>query len=129
MAQIKFCGNPVNDEEMKLIRELSEEFWGISRTELASTVCELLGWKRPGGGLKTVDSICCFFCNQHNKKVRASMMQFCEENSTQFFSLAGGALVDVSYEFKMETEMVTAPGRHGSGATLESYHILKFATP
>jgi hypothetical protein len=55
MASIKFCGNPVTNKEVNLIRELSEEFWGISRTELASTVCELLGWKRPGGGLKTVE--------------------------------------------------------------------------
>lgn len=57
MVPIKFCGKRVSDDGMKLVRELSEEFWGISRTELASTVCELLDWKRPGGGLKIVECL------------------------------------------------------------------------
>jgi hypothetical protein len=52
---LKFCGKIVDDEQIKLIQELSEDFWGISRTELASTVCELLSWNRPNGTLKTVE--------------------------------------------------------------------------
>lgn len=68
MVPIKFCGHRVTDEEMNLIRELSEEFWGISRTELASTVCELLGWKRPGGGLKTVE------CRQFLERLASKSM-------------------------------------------------------
>jgi hypothetical protein len=35
-----------------LIQEVVETCVGISRLELAHTVCELLEWKRPGGGLK-----------------------------------------------------------------------------
>ena len=38
--------------EVLLIKELVEACAGISRTELAHTVCELLDWKRAGGGLK-----------------------------------------------------------------------------
>jgi len=52
---LKFCGKIVSDDQIKLIQELSEDFWGISRTELASTTCELLEWKRPNGTLKTVE--------------------------------------------------------------------------
>ena len=39
-------------EEIALIQEVVGTFGGISRRELAHTVCELLEWKRPGGNLK-----------------------------------------------------------------------------
>jgi hypothetical protein len=35
-----------------LIKDVVEECSGLSRTELAHTVCELLGWRRPNGRLK-----------------------------------------------------------------------------
>ena len=38
--------------EISLIQEVVDTCSRISRAELASTVCELLDWKRPGGGLK-----------------------------------------------------------------------------
>ena len=38
-----------------MIRRVVEIYGGLSRTELASTVCELLGWERPNGGLKTIE--------------------------------------------------------------------------
>jgi len=31
---------------------MPEELWGISRTEPARTLCEILNWKRPNGRLK-----------------------------------------------------------------------------
>lgn len=55
LKELKFCGRPLTEKQWKLLLELVEEFWGISRTELASTICELLGWKRPNGKLKTVE--------------------------------------------------------------------------
>ncbi len=53
--ELKFCGNPVKVNELALIKEMAEEFWGISRTELAETLCELLDWKRPNGQQKGVE--------------------------------------------------------------------------
>ncbi len=50
--QQKFCGREFTREEVSLIKEVVETCAGISRLELAQTVCELLEWKRPGGGLK-----------------------------------------------------------------------------
>jgi hypothetical protein len=50
--QVKFCGREFSVEEVCLIQEVVETCAGISRLELAQTVCELLEWKRPGGGLK-----------------------------------------------------------------------------
>ena len=48
-----YFGRVFTAKEVLLIREVVETCTGISRTELAHTVCELLGWKRAGGGLKS----------------------------------------------------------------------------
>ena len=50
--QQRFCGREFTAEEVSLIQAVVETCAGISRLELAHTVCELLEWKRPGGGLK-----------------------------------------------------------------------------
>ena len=52
---LAFCGQTVAAEELAVIRRVVEIYGGLSRTELASTVCELLGWERPNGGLKTLE--------------------------------------------------------------------------
>jgi len=51
-TQRSFCGRTFSSKELELIREVVESCSGISRTELAYTVCELLEWKRPNGKLK-----------------------------------------------------------------------------
>ena len=63
-----FCGCHVSRSKIDDIREIVSTCSGISRTELASTVCELFGWKRPTGKLKTVE---CrqFLDDLHNKGV------------------------------------------------------------
>lgn len=48
----KFCGREFSAEEISMIREITSNCRGISRCELALTVCEIFQWKRPGGGLK-----------------------------------------------------------------------------
>ena len=62
----RFCGCDINNREIADIREIVSTCNGISRTELASTVCELFEWKRPTGKLKTVE---CrqFLEDLHNK--------------------------------------------------------------
>ena len=51
----RFCGRAFTGEELRLIAEVVGDCGGISRRELAHTVCELLEWKRPGGGLKALE--------------------------------------------------------------------------
>lgn len=51
----KFSGIQVSAEELELIVETIKDLGGLSRTELAHTVCELLEWKRPNGGLKAIE--------------------------------------------------------------------------
>lgn len=52
IEQKRFCGRDFTAEELSLVQEVVGTCGGISRRELAHTVCELLDWKRPGGGLK-----------------------------------------------------------------------------
>jgi hypothetical protein len=51
--QQRFCGREFSAKEVSLIQEVVDTCGGISRSELALTVCELLDWKRPSGGLKS----------------------------------------------------------------------------
>jgi hypothetical protein len=51
-AAIRFSGRRFTASELTLIREVVESCSGLSRKELAHTVCELLGWRRPSGALK-----------------------------------------------------------------------------
>jgi hypothetical protein len=60
-SDIKFCGKVLDEESWELVLELTRDFWGIPRTELAHTICELLDWRRPNGKLKTVE--CSRFLN------------------------------------------------------------------
>jgi hypothetical protein len=47
-----FCGREFSAAELGLIREVVASCAGLSRMELAHTVCELVDWTRPAGGLK-----------------------------------------------------------------------------
>ena len=48
----RFSGRTFRAKELTLIRELVQDCSGLSRMELAHTVCELLRWRRPNGALK-----------------------------------------------------------------------------
>ncbi len=47
-----FCGRTFSVQELDLIRHTATEFSALGATEIARTICELLGWKRPNGKLK-----------------------------------------------------------------------------
>lgn len=49
---LRFCGRTFRAEELELMRQMAQEFAALGVTEIARTICELLAWKRPGGGLK-----------------------------------------------------------------------------
>lgn len=51
LAPPTFCGRPVSQAEWAVLREIVDSC-GLSRHELASTICEGLGWVRPNGTLK-----------------------------------------------------------------------------
>ena len=49
---LTFCGRTFGGDELELMRGITAEFSALGVTEIARTVCELLDWKRPNGGLK-----------------------------------------------------------------------------
>lgn len=51
--ELSFCGQPMSAEQLRLICECVRRYPGLSREELAATLCEWLDWYRPNGGLKT----------------------------------------------------------------------------
>ena len=49
---LTFCGRTFDPRELALMRQTARDFSALGVTEIARTVCELLGWTRPNGGLK-----------------------------------------------------------------------------
>src|SRR5215471_18250704 len=52
MNPVTFCGRTFSVQEVELMREIAQDYAGLGVTEIARTVCELLDWRRPNGGLK-----------------------------------------------------------------------------
>ena len=50
---ITLAGRAFTPAEIELVKQLLRAYASLSRHELAATVCELLGWQRPNGKLKT----------------------------------------------------------------------------
>lgn len=55
LSSITYNGRTFSDQEIQEIHEIISSCHGLSRTELANTVCELLSLKRATGRLKTVE--------------------------------------------------------------------------
>lgn len=53
---LTFKGREFGSDELDVIRDVVVTFRRLSRQELANTVCELLDWRRPNGGLKTSEA-------------------------------------------------------------------------
>src|SRR5436190_22128141 len=49
---LTFCGRTFRADELELMCQTALEFSALGVTEIARTICELLEWKRPSGGLK-----------------------------------------------------------------------------
>jgi Domain of unknown function (DUF4338) len=60
--KLAFCGQELTTEQISLIRQIIADYPKLSQTELAATICELLEWQRPNGGLKTRE--CFLFLQQ-----------------------------------------------------------------
>ena len=49
---LTFSGRAFPPSEIELIQQTCRNFASLGRTEISRTICELLEWKRPNGGLK-----------------------------------------------------------------------------
>ena len=50
--EVSFCGRSFTAQEVELMRVVARDYAGLGVTEIARTICELLEWRRPNGGLK-----------------------------------------------------------------------------
>jgi Domain of unknown function (DUF4338) len=50
--EVTFCGRRFTPQEVELMRVIARDYAGLGVTEIARTICELLAWTRPSGGLK-----------------------------------------------------------------------------
>lgn len=64
--ELRFCGTSLSIVELELIRGTIGDCAGLSRTELASTICELLDWRRLNGSLKAQE--CLLFLEELESK-------------------------------------------------------------
>lgn len=49
---ITFCGRTFFKNEISVMRQIAADCAALGITEIARTICELLNWRRPNGGLK-----------------------------------------------------------------------------
>ena len=59
---LSFCGQDLAADDIALVRRIIGGYPNLSQTELASTICELLDWRRRNGGLKSRE--CFLFLRQ-----------------------------------------------------------------
>lgn len=52
LQPLYFSGRTFSIQDLRIVQEICSDFSSLGRTELARTICELLEWKRPNGGLK-----------------------------------------------------------------------------
>src|SRR5438132_3990159 len=63
---LHFLGRRLSGQDVTLIQEIVASCGGLSRMELARTVCELLGWRRRSSSLKSRE------CREFLEKLDAS---------------------------------------------------------
>lgn len=134
---LRFCGRPVSRSELALIRDLVHDFPRLHQTELARTICELLDWRRPNGGLKSHE--CFLFLEQlqqrgwlaslpqHRPAVpRGPRSTRCDSSSDPQPPL-GGALAD--YRPLLLQPIETAADRRLFQQYIQRYHYLGYRVP
>jgi len=97
---LTFCGRTFRTGELELMRQTARDFSGLGVTEIARTICELLEWKRPRGGLKNHE------CRQLLERLQAE--GFLKLPSVRNLGGRGPRRVDVSGACSEPAPMVCA---------------------
>ena len=83
---LSFCGRELTAEDLDLIRQITRDFSKLSLTELSHTVCELLEWRRPNGGLKSRE--CDFFLQGIARTWMASVVVGAAQEAASSYDVA-----------------------------------------
>ena len=133
---LSFCGRALTESELELIRRITREFANLTLTELAATLCELLEWRRPNGGLKSRE--CYLFLRElHGRgwlpwlpspqpRQRRTQAAAVEEPVALPILLAGP--LDQYRPLQLEL-IVDAAGRRQFRQYLQQHHYLGYRAP
>ena len=132
-----FCGREFTGEEISLIKEVVVTCGGISRYELANTVCELLEWKRPSERLKArecrdllelLESKGALTFSEKKRKGQTGSQKIIPENSCrQPKSILSGSVKEFT---PLEVQRVQNRDQRGLFKELIGrYHCLGYAMP
>lgn len=134
---LSFCGHTLTESELDLIRRITREFAKLALTELAATICELLQWRRPNGGLKSRE--CYLFLRElHSRgwlpwlaapqprQRRASTVRAAEQATPSFAVLT--APLNEYRPIRLEL-IEDAEQRRLFRQYLEQYHYLGYRAP
>ena len=138
IEQQRFCGRDFKSEEFLLIREIVDTCGGISRNELALTVCELLDWKSLGGKFKVREcqDLLELLDNKKVLKLPAKRKTGVKKNSKKRITVTQckqpySKLTGSVEEFApLEVELIkTLEQRQLFKDLISRYHYLGYATP
>lgn len=135
--QHRFCGREFTTQEISLIQEVVTTCAGISCTELAHTICELLNWTRANGRLKATE--CLELLTQLDRQgilvlpARKTLGSVKPQKSIRPAGAAGfcGELTGSVEQFTpIDVELVQSPEQRLLFQELVSrYHYLEYARP
>jgi hypothetical protein len=134
---LAFCGHALTDAELALIRQITREFANLAWTELAATLCELLEWRRPNGGLKSRE--CYLFLRELHRRgwlpwltapqpkaPRSPLAKLAPEPAPAPTLLAGS----LGHYRPIQLELIqSAEQRRLFRAYLDQYHYLGYRAP
>jgi hypothetical protein len=133
----KFCGQIVSQKQLEEITEIIETFPNLSRTELASTICELFSWKRCNGKLKTVE--CRQFLERLDTKrvikLPASRKQYVKKSATRVYQTQKAAIqprISVALKQLMPLKLIRVKDQKQRQLWYEyidRYHYLGYRLP
>ncbi|MBU1654122.1 MAG: DUF4338 domain-containing protein [Gammaproteobacteria bacterium] len=131
----QFCGTPLLEQQIDFIQRTAKQFCGLSRTELAATLCEQLNWLRPSGKPKTVEcrQLLEALAEQGLVSLPAPRSGRPKGSTTRIAMLdpaptpIEGTLAEVG---PVTLERVTTPADHAQWrARMEQYHYLGHRVP
>jgi hypothetical protein len=135
--RLSFCGHCVTEAELELIRQITREFQNLAWTELAATLCELLEWRRPNGGLKSRE--CYLFLRELHrrgwlpwltapepKSLRTPLVKLTAEPAPSFNLLTG----PLDHYRPLQLQLIQdADQRRLFREYLDRYHYLGYRAP
>jgi hypothetical protein len=102
---LTFGGRTFSTPELELIQRICSDFSSLARTEISRTICELLQWKRPNGGLK-----------DHQCRLLIEKMQdmgLVTLPSVRLLGKRGPRIVPVTARSEPQSELVGSVGEFG----------------